>query len=97
MLGLPTDAVRLANPLSEEEPFLRTSLLPPLLATLRRNLGRGQRDVALFEQGLVFLPRPDAPRPPVLGVAARPGEAEWSTANAIRPGPAVARGGRARR
>jgi phenylalanyl-tRNA synthetase beta chain len=33
-------AVRLTNPLSEEEPELRTSLLPPLLATLKRNLGR---------------------------------------------------------
>ena len=29
---------------------------PPLLAALRRNVGRGQRDVALFEKGLVFLP-----------------------------------------
>ena len=36
------DAVRLANPLSDEEPSLRTTLLPPLLATLRRNVGPGQ-------------------------------------------------------
>jgi len=35
---------------------MRTSLLPGLLAALRRNLGRGQRDVALYELGLVFLP-----------------------------------------
>ncbi|HET6214342.1 MAG TPA: phenylalanine--tRNA ligase subunit beta, partial [Micromonosporaceae bacterium] len=46
-LGLPAedprrDLVRLANPLSEEEPALRSTLLPPLLATLRRNIGRGQ-------------------------------------------------------
>ncbi|MGE5828186.1 MAG: phenylalanine--tRNA ligase subunit beta, partial [Micromonosporaceae bacterium] len=58
-LGLAADdprrpAVRLANPLSGEEPLLRTSLLPPLLAALRRNHGRGTREVALFEQGLVF-------------------------------------------
>jgi phenylalanyl-tRNA synthetase beta chain len=84
-LGLPTAAVRLANPLSEEEPLLRTSLLPPLLGTLRRNIGRGQRDVALFEQGLVFLPAPQPGIPPVLGVAGRPGEEEWARANAAVP------------
>ena len=42
------------NPLSEEEPGLRTTLLPGLLATLSRNLSRGQRDLALFEHGAVF-------------------------------------------
>src|SRR5439155_102093 len=60
-LGVPADdprrqAVRLRNPLSEEEPLMRTTLLPPLLATLRRNLGRGLRDLALYEIGLVFHP-----------------------------------------
>src|SRR5262249_40276547 len=67
-LGLPAGdparrAVRLANPLSEEQPLLRTRLLPGLLDTLARNVSRGLRDVALFETGLVFLPRPDQPRP----------------------------------
>jgi phenylalanyl-tRNA synthetase beta chain len=61
--------LRLANPLSEEEPFLRASLLPGLLGALRRNVGRGSTDVAIFESGLVFRPRQDvaktAPRPPV--------------------------------
>ena len=83
-LGLPADAVRLANPLSEEEPFMRTSLLPPLLAALRRNIGRGHRDVALFEQGLVFLPT-GAGAPPAMGVADRPGDDEWARANASVP------------
>ena len=63
-------AVRLRNPLSEEEPALRTTLLPPLLAALRRNLGRGQRDVALYEIGLVFHPAAAPAPPPVLGVDA---------------------------
>ncbi len=49
-------AVRLANPISAEEPYLRTSLLPGLLALLKRNVSRGFRDVALYETGLVFLP-----------------------------------------
>ena len=44
-------ALRLANPISEAEPELRTSLLPGLLANLSRNLGRGNRELAVFENG----------------------------------------------
>ncbi|QBI55089.1 phenylalanine--tRNA ligase subunit beta [Streptomonospora litoralis] len=62
-------ALRLANPLSEDEPLLRTTLLPGLSKTLVRNVGRGFNDVALYEIGLVYLPRPDAPgRAPMLAV-----------------------------
>ena len=60
--------VRVANPVSDEEPMLRASLLPGLLIALERNVGRGFPDVALFEVGPVFRWRPDAaamPRPPV--------------------------------
>ncbi|HEX5541891.1 MAG TPA: phenylalanine--tRNA ligase subunit beta, partial [Micromonospora sp.] len=89
-LGLPADdprraVVRLVNPLSEEEPALRTTLLPPLLATLRRNVGRGERDLALFELGLVFHPRNPAGAPPSLGVAARPRDAELASAEEFVP------------
>ncbi len=89
-LGLPADdprrsAVRLVNPLSGEEPLLRTSLLPPLLATLRRNVGRGVRDVALFEQGLVFHPVNGAGAPPRLGVDRRPTDEEFAAADAMLP------------
>ena len=57
-LGLPPDdprrrAVALANPLSDEQPLLRTSLLDTLLETLRRNVSRGFTDIGLFEIGLV--------------------------------------------
>ena len=51
-------AMRLANPLSEEQPELRTSLLATLLPVLRRNVSRGSRDLAVFELGMVT--RPDA-------------------------------------
>ncbi|MBG0566253.1 phenylalanine--tRNA ligase subunit beta [Actinoplanes aureus] len=78
-------AVRLTNPLSEEEPLLRTSLLAPLLGTLKRNLGRGRRDVALFETGTVFLPHLTATAPPALGVDRRPTDEEWAAANTIVP------------
>lgn len=48
--------VKLANPISAEFGWLRTTILPGLLETLRRNVSRGFRDVALYESGLVFLP-----------------------------------------
>ncbi len=66
-------AVRIANPLSDEQPLLRTTLLPGLLRTLAMNVGRAQSDVALFEMGSVFLPEPDGPgQAPELGVDRRP-------------------------
>ncbi len=49
-------AVRLANPLSAEDGFLRTSLVPNLLRGLRWNLSRGVRGPALFELGHAFVP-----------------------------------------
>jgi phenylalanyl-tRNA synthetase beta chain len=83
-LGLPTDAVRLANPLSEEEPLMRTSLLPPLLTTLKRNVGRGQRDVALSEQGLVFRAGATG-TPPVMAVDRPPSDEDWTRAQTFVP------------
>ena len=64
--------LRLANPLSDEEPYLRSTLLPGLLAALRRNLGRGATDLALFEIGTVFWPRPGDPPPVVRPPVDRP-------------------------
>ncbi len=59
--------VSLLNPLSVEQSVLRTSLLPGLLAAVRRNLGHRVPDVALFEVGRVFWSRPDEqlPREPM--------------------------------
>jgi len=54
--GAPRSAVKLANPLSEDSGFLRTSILPGLIEVARRNHSRGFRDLALYEAGLVFLP-----------------------------------------
>ncbi|SDI39411.1 phenylalanyl-tRNA synthetase beta chain [Sinosporangium album] len=90
-LLLPADdarrrAVRLANPLSEDEPFLRTTLLPGLIKTAVRNVGRGFPDLALFETGLVYRPRPDAPAAaPVLPVDRRPTEEELASIAAALP------------
>ncbi len=79
-LGLAEDdprrrVVTLRNPLSEEEPALRTTLLPGLLATLARNLSRGQRDLALFEHGAVF-PGDRRTPAPLPGVDRRPDDDE---------------------
>ncbi|MGW0590470.1 phenylalanine--tRNA ligase subunit beta [Streptosporangium sp. NPDC002607] len=79
-------AVRLANPLSEDEPLMRTTLLPGLLKTLVRNVGRGFGDVALFETGLVYRPSPDAPAvAPVLGVDRRPSPEELASIESALP------------
>jgi phenylalanyl-tRNA synthetase beta chain len=45
---------RVANPMSEEFPLLRTHLIPGLISTMIRNIGRGMKDIAIFEIGTVF-------------------------------------------
>ncbi|MCU1638691.1 MAG: phenylalanine--tRNA ligase subunit beta [Microbacteriaceae bacterium] len=51
-----TPAMKLANPLDGEVPWLRTSLTPGLIEVARRNLSRGLTDLALFEIGAVVRP-----------------------------------------
>ncbi|WUH94475.1 phenylalanine--tRNA ligase subunit beta [Streptomyces sp. NBC_00433] len=89
-LGLDQDderrrTVRLANPLDDTEPALRTTMLPGLLATLRRNTGRGAHDLALFEIGLVFLPGAEQAAPPRLPVDRRPTDEEIAALQAALP------------
>ncbi|MDQ4038214.1 MAG: phenylalanine--tRNA ligase subunit beta [Actinomycetota bacterium] len=89
-LRLPDDderrtAIRLTNPISETEPLIRTTLLPGLLKTLRGNLGSGQRDVALFEIGLVVRPTQRAPCAPVFSVSQRPDDGQIAALEAAVP------------
>jgi phenylalanyl-tRNA synthetase beta chain len=89
-LGLDADdparrVVRLTNPLSDEEPALRTTLLPGLLGALRRNDGRGSHDLALFETGLVFQPRAEQGVAVALPVDRRPTDEEIATLDAALP------------
>ncbi|MEU4496158.1 phenylalanine--tRNA ligase subunit beta [Streptomyces sp. NPDC023998] len=77
--------VKLVNPLSDEEPALRTTLLPGLLAALRRNDGRGSHDLALFETGLVFRPTGEETVPGELPVDRRPTDEEIAALNAALP------------
>ncbi|MFJ3335780.1 phenylalanine--tRNA ligase subunit beta [Streptomyces sp. NPDC086766] len=89
-LGLAADdparrVVRLTNPLNDEEPALRTTLLPGLLGALRRNDGRGSHDLALFETGLVFQPRDDQRTGVHLPVDRRPTDEEIAELDAALP------------
>ncbi|QLH25127.1 phenylalanine--tRNA ligase subunit beta [Streptomyces sp. Rer75] len=79
------DLVRLVNPLSDAEPALRTTLLPGLLAALRRNAGRGEHDLALFETGLVFRATGDEPPAVRLPVDHRPTDEEIAQLDAALP------------
>ena len=94
-LGLPTDDPRramllLANPLSDEQPGMRTTLLPGLVTAGRRNIGRGTSDLALFEIGSVSHLAPgQEPRgtttPPRPSVTHRPSADELAALNALLP------------
>jgi phenylalanyl-tRNA synthetase beta chain len=76
----PDDArrrqVRLANPLSDTAPNLRTTLLPGLFATLARNTSRSNDDLALYEAGSVFYAKIPPAAAPRLGVDRRPSDQE---------------------
>ena len=48
------DQPQLANPIIEDAAWMRSSLLPGLLNSLRHNLNHGIRDVRLFEIGRIF-------------------------------------------
>lgn len=76
-MGVPADDQRrrlnrIANPLAEISPYLRTSVLPGLFAAVARNRSRGNDDLALFETGSVFYAAESAHRAPRPSVAHRP-------------------------
>ena len=61
-LNIPQDsplrkAVPIMNPLSDEYPLVRTTLLSSIFDNLARNLARKNDEVALFEVGSVFFPK----------------------------------------
>ena len=68
-------SLRVANPMSSEQEYLRTSLRPNLLATLSSNQKHEEGDIRLFEIGKVYLPQGnDLPqeREMLVGVLAGP-------------------------
>jgi phenylalanyl-tRNA synthetase beta chain len=90
-LLLPEDDPRrrapvIANPLNDDEPLLRTMVLPGLLRVLVRNIGRGFADIGLFETGRVFLQHQGGPRTaPILRVDRGPSVQEVATLEAALP------------
>ena len=76
-LGVPADDERrrlnrILNPLSETSPYLRTTILPGLLAAAARNRSRGNDDLALFESGAVFFANDPPVAAPQVPVSQRP-------------------------
>ncbi len=67
------DAVTLVNPLSAEEAYLRTRLLPGLVRRVEHNWASRNRDVRLFEVGTVFKRRAGVPE-------------EWTSVAAVLTG-----------
>jgi phenylalanyl-tRNA synthetase beta chain len=76
-------AVLLANPIRDEEPQLRTTLLPGLFRVALRNAGRGFADLSLFEIGNVARSKADPGDGP--GANGHPGAGAASRVAPILP------------
>jgi len=55
--------VRIANPLTEDQAVMRTTLLYGLMETMRRNVNAGSPDLKIFELGKIFIARGDGEQP----------------------------------
>ncbi|MDQ1724035.1 MAG: phenylalanyl-tRNA synthetase beta chain [Frankiaceae bacterium] len=89
-LGVPAGdprrrLVRVSNPLSDDEPYLRTTLLPGLLTAAARNVGRGSAGFAVYEAGSVFFAVPGTGPVASPSTAHRPSEAELAALDAVLP------------
>lgn len=68
-------AAKLRNPLADDAPLLRTSLLDTLLETAERNASRGIAPLALFEVGQVTKPQGTVVAP-IFGVEKKPDDSQ---------------------
>jgi phenylalanyl-tRNA synthetase beta chain len=64
---------------------MRTTLLAPLMATAKRNVGRGHTAVAIYEMGAVVLPESAELSAPQLRIDQRPTDAELDILNQSVP------------
>lgn len=60
-LRMPKDhtlskTVAVKNPLSEEQGVMRTTIIPGLLETVKRNLNKRNKNLMFFEMGMVYIP-----------------------------------------
>lgn len=70
------DAVRVLNPLESDVATIGTTLLPSMIDSLRRNIARGQHDVALYGVEQVTLPTSSSGASPMPSVEKRPSDDE---------------------
>jgi phenylalanyl-tRNA synthetase beta chain len=78
--------VKLANPLQGDADEMRVSILPGLIDAAKRNLSRGMTDLAIFEEGSVFLPSGKVGANPELPAGnSRPSQAQLDQLNATVP------------
>ncbi|HEY4201391.1 MAG TPA: phenylalanine--tRNA ligase subunit beta [Devosiaceae bacterium] len=76
--GGGSDALRLANAIASDMTDMRPSLLPGLLAAVRRNANRGHGDLKLFEVGQVFLSdQPEGQHTYATGIRSGSGGRHW--------------------
>jgi phenylalanyl-tRNA synthetase beta chain len=61
--GAPLRQPAVENPIIEDAAWMRSTLIPGLLSSVRRNMNHGQRDVRLFEVGRVFFELGDGELP----------------------------------
>ena len=78
-------ALRLENPMQGDSPELRNSMLPGLLQAAARNLSRGTKDLALVEEGSVFLPAQGAATTSLPVGTVRPNQEQLAQLNASIP------------
>jgi len=57
------NALRIRNPISENQSIIRTTLIPGLLANIQHNLNRRISDIQIFELGRVFHPTDEGKLP----------------------------------
>jgi len=85
--GREHDQPQLANPIIEDAAWMRSTLLPGLLNSVRHNFNHGIRDVRLFEIGRIFSTSAAGQLPDetlALGLVATGGALEESRAQAER-------------
>ncbi len=87
LAGHEDNQPQLANPIIEDAAWMRSTLLPGLLTSVRHNLNHGIRDVRLFEIGRIFstLKAGELPEESLaLGIVATGGALEENKAQAER-------------
>lgn len=83
--GDKVDSIRLANPISSAQGWMRRSLLPGLTEVLSRNLSRGLKNLAIYETGHVFNPGSQLGSAFIPGLGVKPAEQVLADLNAGIP------------